>query len=76
MQRRDIALLSIGTLVLVLTLALFLVVFGKQATTSESAGPESTYIGGQFQLVGIDGSLVSQDDFLGKPTIMFFGLFR
>ncbi|HDZ47704.1 hypothetical protein LCGC14_0107990 [marine sediment metagenome] len=73
MQRRDIALLSIGTLVLVLTLVLFLVVFGKQATTSESAVPGSTDIGGQFQLVDSDGSLVSQDDFLGKPTIMFFG---
>ncbi|MGE6605552.1 SCO family protein [Halomonas sp. NPDC076908] len=73
MQRRDFALLSIGTLVLVLTLALFLVVFGKQATSPESAGPGSTDIGGQFQLVDSDGSLVSQDDFLGKPTIMFFG---
>lgn len=68
MQRRDLALLSIGTLVLVLTLALFLVVFGKTTTTTESAD-----IGGPFQLVDSDGLLISQDDFLGKPTILFFG---
>ena len=40
MQRRDVALLSIGSLVLLLTLAVFFVVFGRQ-----SEGPTLAELG-------------------------------
>lgn len=68
MQRRDVALLSIGSLVLLLTLAVFFAVFGRQA-----ANPPLAEMGGQFQLVDTEGSVVTQDDLVGKPTLLFFG---
>ncbi|WP_081135930.1 MULTISPECIES: SCO family protein [unclassified Halomonas] len=68
MQRRDVALLSIGSLVLLLTLAVFFVVFGRQ-----SEGPTLAELGGQFQLVDTEGGVVTQDELIGKPTLLFFG---
>lgn len=68
MQRRDVALLSIGSLVLLLTLTVFLMVFGRQVVN-----PTLAEMGGQFQLVDSDGMVVTQDDLVGKPTLLFFG---
>lgn len=68
MQRRDVALLSIGSLVLLLTLAVFFAVFGRQASN-----PPLAEMGGQFQLVDTEGSVVTQDDLVGKPALLFFG---
>lgn len=68
MQRRDVALLSIGSLLLLLTLTVFLMVFGRQVVN-----PTLAEMGGQFQLVDSDGMVVTQDDLVGKPTLLFFG---
>lgn len=68
MQRRDVALLSIGSLMLLLTLTVFLMVFGRQVVN-----PTLAEMGGQFQLVDSDGMVVTQDDLVGKPTLLFFG---
>lgn len=68
MQRRDVALLSTGTLALLLTLAVFVLVAGRQPAT-----PSLAELGGHVLLMDDRGALVTPDEMIGKPALLFFG---
>jgi protein SCO1 len=54
-------------------LVVFLGVFLYATGELGGKGPGPSAIGGPFNLIGEDGKPVSDQDFLGKPLIVFFG---
>ena len=61
----------------VLTLVVSLLLLGAAAWLTlrggEPGAPPPSAIGGTFQLTDKNGKTVTQDDFLGQPTLVFFG---
>ncbi|WP_018183152.1 SCO family protein [Kaistia granuli] len=78
MRPRHIGLIAGGVFAIVLTLVGFTaLVNSRQAATGLSGAGQSgtgvASIGGPFELTRGDGKQVTEADFLGKPTAIFFG---
>ncbi|MFC5586929.1 SCO family protein [Nitratireductor kimnyeongensis] len=72
MSRRSLSILAGGVLALVL--AIVAVATLNLSPGGKSGGGTGTAdIGGAFTLVGEDGETVTEADFRGKPTAIFFG---
>jgi protein SCO1/2 len=67
---RVLVLLSAFVAGLVLFSAIILLVSGRTSTT---IAPQAAAIGGPFHLVDQDGKPTSEQDFKGKPFLVFFG---
>jgi protein SCO1/2 len=67
------ALLMVGICLvgLVLSASVFLLVYGR--TAPPAGGPGVAAIGGPFRLTDQDGRTVTDEDFKGKPLLVFFG---
>jgi len=67
------ALLMVGICLvgLVLSASVFLLVY--QRTMPPAGGPGVATIGGPFRLTNQDGRTVTDEDFKGKPFLVFFG---
>ncbi|WEK51324.1 MAG: SCO family protein [Candidatus Kaistia colombiensis] len=73
MRPRHIGLLAGGVLAIVLALVGFTaLVNSRQASPGQSVTGVAS-IGGPFALTKSDGKAVTERDFLGKPTAIFFG---
>ena len=67
---RVVVMLSAFVAGLVLFSAIILLVSGRTPTT---LAPQAAAIGGPFQLVNEDGKVTTEQDFKGKPFLVFFG---
>jgi protein SCO1/2 len=70
-RRRQLA--YAGLCVLVAGLALLAIIVTNTNWFGSASGPPGIAIGGPFQLVDQDNKPISDKDFLGKPTAIFFG---
>ncbi|WP_295813240.1 SCO family protein [uncultured Nitratireductor sp.] len=72
MSRRALSILAGAVLALVL--AIVAVATMNLSPSGQSGGGSGTAdIGGAFTLTGEDGTIVTEADFVGKPTAIFFG---
>jgi protein SCO1 len=68
---RALLMLGICLVGLVLSGSVFLLVYGRAAPSA--SGPGIAAIGGPFRLTDQDGRTVTDEDFKGKPFLVFFG---
>jgi protein SCO1/2 len=67
---RVMLMVAICLVGLILTTAVVMLVTG---TAQQPGGPPTAAIGGPFKLVNQDGRTVTDQDFKGKPFLVFFG---
>ncbi|WP_029077025.1 SCO family protein [Kaistia adipata] len=73
MRPRHIGLLAGGALAVVLALVGFAALVSSRQSPTGTIVTGAASIGGPFALTRSDGRAVSERDFLGKPTAIFFG---
>lgn len=73
MRARHIGILAGGAFAIVLTLFGFTALVNSRQPPVAQTGTGVAAIGGPFTLTRSDGKAVTERDFLGKPTAIFFG---
>lgn len=73
MRPRHIGLLAGGAFAIILALVGFTALVSSRQSIPSQSGTGVASIGGPFTLTRGDGKAVTERDFLGKPTAIFFG---